>query len=198
MATLRAYLRGQTIRTGAPTRPAVDVISSGFSADGRVLGAAREEPDVAALMGKLNELVYESSSSNRYATLFYAHFDASTRALCYVNAGHNAPMIFRPAHEVVRLEAGGPVIGLIPGRAYAQGCITLAPTDVIVAFTDGITEAINASDDEWGEERLIDTVRRYPSASARQLIDAIMANVDAFTAGAAQHDDMTLVVLRVG
>ena len=102
MATLRAYLRGQTIRGGS---------------------------DLAAMMANLNHLVFESSPSNRYATFFYGQYDAATGALHYVNGGHNPPMLFRRDGEVVRLQTGGPVIGLIAGLAYEQGQATLGPGD---------------------------------------------------------------------
>ena len=171
MATLRAYVRGQTIRG---------------------------ESDLAAMMATLNELVYESSAPNRYATFFYGHYDAATRQLHYVNGGHNPPMIFRQADaEVVRLGAGGPVIGLMQGFGYQQACAALAPGDVLVAFTDGISEAMNALDEEWGEERLIEAVRPNTTLDARELIDTVMQAADAFVAGAPQHDDMTMVVVRL-
>jgi sigma-B regulation protein RsbU (phosphoserine phosphatase) len=174
MATLRAFLRGQTIRGQA---------------------------DLAQMMVNLNVLVYESSAPNRYATFFYGQYDASARVLRYVNAGHNAPMVFRGcarnAPDIVRLDTGGPVIGLLPTCGYEQGSVTLGEGDLLVAFTDGISEAMTANDQEWGEERLIEAVLsvRTPAAPA-VLISHIMAAADSFVAGAPQHDDMTLVVAR--
>jgi sigma-B regulation protein RsbU (phosphoserine phosphatase) len=173
MATLRAYVRGQTIQ---------------------------HKTDLTEVMANLNKLVYESSAANRYATFFYAELDAASRALSYVNAGHNPPMVFRQAHrgdEVMRLDAGGPVIGLMEDCCYRQGRIALEAGDVLVAYTDGISEAMNAADDEWGEERLMDAVRANPIVAARALIERLMTSADAFVAGAPQHDDMTLVVVRV-
>ena len=79
---------------------------------------------------------------------------------------------------------------------YRQGRLTLAEGDVLVAYTDGISEAMNAADEEWGEERLMDAVRTNRAANARTLIDRLMASADGFAAGAAQHDDMTLLVVR--
>jgi sigma-B regulation protein RsbU (phosphoserine phosphatase) len=173
MATLRAYLRGQMIQ---------------------------HQTDLTSVMRNLNALVYESSAANRYATFFYAEFDAASRVLNYVNAGHNPPMVFRQmdgGREVVRLDTGGPVIGLMEDCCYRQGCIALAAGDVLVAYTDGISEAMNAHDDEWGEERLMDVVRANPTVAARSLIDRVMTSADAFVGGAPQHDDMTLVVVRL-
>jgi sigma-B regulation protein RsbU (phosphoserine phosphatase) len=173
MATLRAYLRGaQTIH---------------------------HQADLTELMRNLNKLVYESSDANRYATFFYGELDTTSRALTYVNAGHNPPMVFRRAdgsREVLRLDTGGPVIGLMEDCVYRQGCVTLTAGDVLVAYTDGISEAMNAADEEWGEERLIDAVRPNCAVTARTLIDRLMTSADTFAAGAPQHDDMTLLVVR--
>jgi phosphoserine phosphatase RsbU/P len=96
----------------------------------------------------------------------------------------------------VRLDVGGPVIGLIVGCTYEEGEVQLQSGDVLVAFTDGISEAMNSAYEEWGEERLAATVQRDLSAACRPLIERIMCAADGFVAGAPQHDDMTLVVLR--
>jgi serine phosphatase RsbU (regulator of sigma subunit) len=143
--------------------------------------------------------VYESSDANRYATFFYGELNVTSRVLTYVNAGHNPPIVFRQTdggREVLRLDIGGPVIGLMADCIYRQGCVTLAAGDVLVAYTDGISEAMNAADEEWGEERLMDAVRLNRAVTARALIDRLMTSADSFAAGAPQHDDMTLLVVR--
>jgi phosphoserine phosphatase RsbU/P len=174
MATLRAYLRGaQTIHHHA---------------------------DLTAVMRNLNMLVYESSDANRYATFFYGELELTSRVLTYVNAGHNPPMVFRGTgggRDVLRLDTGGPVVGLMEDCVYQQGCITLAAGDVLVAYTDGISEAMNAADEEWGEERLMEAVHADGDANARGLIERLMISADRFVAGAPQHDDMTLLVVRI-
>jgi sigma-B regulation protein RsbU (phosphoserine phosphatase) len=173
MATLRAYLRGQTLQRNA---------------------------DLTVVMANLNKLVFESSDANRYATFFYGEYDASSRALNYVNAGHNPPMLFRKkddGQQVVRLDTGGPVIGLMEDCVYSQGSVVLEPGDILVAYTDGINEAMNATDEEWGEERLMNAVAANRRASARELIERLMVSADAFVAGAPQHDDMTFSIVRV-
>jgi sigma-B regulation protein RsbU (phosphoserine phosphatase) len=170
MASLRASLRGQTIQ-----------------------GAE----NLASLMANVNKLVYESSSSNRYATFFYAQYDPTTRILTYLNAGHNPPLIFRKPHELIRLEAGGPVVGLLPMFTYEQAAVTLVPGDLLVAFTDGISEAMNSADQEWGEERLIEAAWSLDAGSAAQRMTSLIAAADGFAAGAKQHDDMTIIVARV-
>jgi sigma-B regulation protein RsbU (phosphoserine phosphatase) len=117
----------------------------------------------------------------------------------YVNGGHNPPMLFRMSDawtNVLGLDAGGPVVGLMPDCGYQLGSVTLEPGDVLVAYTDGVSEALNRADDEWGEERLKGTVRMSRTMPAKDLIRCIMEAADEFAAGAPQHDDMTLIVVR--
>lgn len=173
MASLQASLRGQTIKP-------CDTLSE--------------------MIQHVNRLVYEASAENRYATFFYAQYEPRTSVLRYVNAGHNPPVLYRKGDgsaEIVRLETGGTVIGLFPDFPYQEAPLELQRGDILVAFTDGISEAMTAADDEYGEERLIATLRECSSRGAADMISFILERVDAFTSGAPQHDDMTLVILRV-
>jgi len=161
--------------------------------------AMRGTQDLSSLITNVSRLVFEASSVNRYATFFYAQYDPATHGLTYVNAGHNPPMVFKRAAkswEVRRLETGGTVVGLLEGYPYQHGEEILASGDLLVAFTDGISEAMNPADEEWGESRLIDTIEALDCLCSAKLIEQIMKEADAFAAGAPQHDDMTLVVLR--
>jgi sigma-B regulation protein RsbU (phosphoserine phosphatase) len=97
----------------------------------------------------------------------------------------------------VRLEEGGMVVGLFRDFPYRQTSLQLEPSDILVAFTDGISEAMNSADEEFDEERLIESIKTCNSRCAADMITSILERVDAFTAGAPQHDDMTLVVVRV-
>lgn len=159
------------------------------------------QADLARLISNVNQLVYDATPSNRYATFFYGQYNQHTGVLTYVNAGHNPPIVLRRtvhgAVHVIRLEAGGPVIGLFPNVPYQQGSLVMEPGDIFVGFTDGISEAMNAEDEEWGEERLIPAVAAHKEASAAELIPALMQEADQFVAGAPQHDDMTLVVMKL-
>ncbi|MEO8027932.1 MAG: SpoIIE family protein phosphatase, partial [Bryobacteraceae bacterium] len=170
MASLQASLRGLTI--GVPSL-------------------------LAALMENLNKLIYETSPSNRYATFFYSQYDPATRRLAYVNGGHNPPIVLRANGEVERLEVGGPVVGLFGPAKYEQGEVTLARGDTVVMFTDGVSEAMNEADDEFGEDRLIETVLAHKDLSPKDVIEKILIACDVFADGAPQHDDMTAVVVRV-
>jgi len=161
--------------------------------------ATRGAENLATLMSHVNRLVYEASSSNRYATFFYGQYNPATRQLTYVNAGHNPPMLFHGSGENVRLsrlETGGTVVGLLETFPYEQARLTIEPGDTLIAFTDGISESMNSTDEEWGEAALIETVKTCSGLSPAETITRVMQAADKFVAGAKQHDDMTLVVLR--
>ncbi len=174
MASLRASLRGMTLE-----------------------GAH----DLARLMSNVNRLVYEASAANRYATFFFSIFNPQTRELNFVNAGHNPPVVLRNRNnsppEVLRLEAGGPVVGLLPNLPYEAQSVVLCPGDLLVAYTDGISEAMTLDDEEWGEDLMIASAEAVRTSSAREIVTAIFAAADKFTGGAPQHDDMTLLVLKL-
>ncbi len=155
--------------------------------------------DLARLMEKMNQLVYESSAVNRYATFFFAVYDPGSRALCYVNAGHNPPAVLRSSIDspVIRLEAGGPVVGLLPDMQYEEQSVTLRSGDLLLAYTDGISEAMTEEDEEWGEERMLQAARASVACNIEEIVRSIFQAADQFTAGAAQHDDMTLLFMKV-
>jgi serine phosphatase RsbU (regulator of sigma subunit)/dihydrofolate reductase len=156
--------------------------------------------DLGAKMANVNRLLYAASDSNRYATFFYAELDCGSRTLHYVNGGHNPPALLRKedgAWRVFRLADGGPVIGLLAGAVYKEQILHLLPGDVLLAFTDGISEAMNASEDEWGEDRMIAEAQAHADLNAEELLQGLFREADAFAAGAPQHDDMTLVILRL-
>src|SRR3984893_7629381 len=164
---------------------------------GQVLSGAG---DLGTKMANVNRLLYNASDSNRYATFFYAELDRASRTLHYVNGGHNPPAVLRKEDgvwRVFRLADGGPVIGLLAGAAYREQILHLLPGDILLAFTDGISEAMNATEDEWGEDRMIAEAQALANLNAEELLQSLFRAADAFAAGAPQHDDMTLVVLRI-
>lgn len=174
MASLRASLRGQAMQDGH---------------------------DLASQIGVVNRLIYDASTVNRYATFFYAQYNPQTRELAYVNAGHNPPIVLRGDSDgcsaVIRLETGGPVVGLLPKALYSQDCLQLKENDLFVGFTDGISEAMNEADEEWGEERMIEVLERCDGSDAATIAETVIAAADAFVNGAPQHDDMTLLTMRI-
>jgi serine phosphatase RsbU (regulator of sigma subunit)/dihydrofolate reductase len=156
--------------------------------------------DLGMKMANINRLLYDASGSNRYATFFYAELDCDSRTLHYVNGGHNPPAVLRKeggAWQVFRLGDGGPVIGLLADSAYKEQMLQLLPGDILLAFTDGISEAMSAAEDEWGEDRLIAEAQAHADVNAEELMQRLFRAADAFAAGTPQHDDMTIVVLRL-
>jgi phosphoserine phosphatase RsbU/P len=151
--------------------------------------------DAAAALEAVNRPVYASSLANRYATLFYAVFDGATRTLRYVNAGHNPPMVVSREGSVTWLETGGAPVGMFADWTYEEAAVQLSPGDLVVAFTDGVTEAVNQAGEEWG----VDGLRSAATESmedADGVVRAIFASLDEFSQGR-QADDATVVVLRV-
>ena len=173
MASLHASLRGQVLSGSA---------------------------DLGTTMANINRLLYDASESNRYATFFYAELDCTSRTLHYVNGGHNPPAVLRRKDggwQVIRLEDGGPVIGLLADVTYKQQMLQLLPGDILLAFTDGISEAMNSSEQEWGEDQLIAEAQAHAHLHAQELLHQLLRAADLFAAGAVQHDDMTLFVLKL-
>lgn len=144
----------------------------------------------------INAQIHALTDSNRFATFFWAVFEESGRALTYVNAGHNPPMLLRRGGAVERLATGGPPLGVFADAQYKQGTTALAPGDVLLVFSDGITEAPGENDAEFGEARLESALRDRAALPPAELCDAIIAAVLEYQAGAPQEDDMTVVVAR--
>jgi sigma-B regulation protein RsbU (phosphoserine phosphatase) len=151
--------------------------------------------DTATLVGRLNRQLYQHIAQGHFATFFCALYDDETGALSYTNAGHPPPIILRGG-AVERLEKGGVVLGVFPGAHYDQDAVALHPGDLFLAFTDGITEPENSYGEEFGEQRLLDLLRRNADRPVAEIAGAIMAAVQEWTDSAEQADDMTLVLAR--
>ncbi len=135
---------------------------------------------------------------NRYATFFFATLDPTTRELRYVNAGHNPPMLVRSGSgDLIRLEAGGMVVGLLPQVTYEAQSVTMNSGDLLICYTDGISEAMSVLEEEWGEERMLDAAKSVPVSSASEVLHSIFQAADEFTGEAPQHDDMTLLIVQI-
>jgi hypothetical protein len=153
------------------------------------------------MVALMNRLIYEASAINRYATFFFGIFDPIASRFHYVNAGHNPPVLLRKSasgsYEWLRLECGGAVIGLLPEASYEQGSLLLHQSDVLLAYTDGISEAMNSAEEEWGEEAMILTAQQNCDVTAEDIVKAIFAAADVFAGGAPQHNDMTVLLMKV-
>jgi sigma-B regulation protein RsbU (phosphoserine phosphatase) len=151
--------------------------------------------DLPRLLRSVNQLFYENTPDDRYATLFFAVYDDHSREVEYANCGHNPPLLFRANGSIERLCATTTVIGLFSDWECDAQHITLAPGDLLVVYTDGVTEAMDAAATEFGEARLIETVCRNRQLPPAQLITAIQQAVQQFSTGE-QFDDLTLVIAR--
>jgi phosphoserine phosphatase RsbU/P len=152
--------------------------------------------DVAAVLGAVNRQVHASSCADRYATLFYGVFDGTARVLRYVNAGHNPPIVIRRDGSIHWLETGGAPVGMFPEWPYEVGVVPLNPGDLILAYTDGVIEAVDPSGEEWGLEGLQKAAAESRARCADDMVRAIFTALDKFSHGR-QTDDATVVVLRV-
>jgi sigma-B regulation protein RsbU (phosphoserine phosphatase) len=148
----------------------------------------------SALLARVNDGLIRRSVRARFATVVFATLAADGR-LTYCNAGHNPPVLIR-RDGVRRLETGGLILGLFPHATYEEETLAMEPGDVLVIFSDGVTEALNATGEEFGETRLLPCVEAARERSAADLLDAILAEVRTFTALAVPHDDITALVLR--
>ena len=148
------------------------------------------------LVSRVNRFVHASTPANRFVTLFVGELDMETHLLRYVNAGHNPPLLIRGEEEVIRLGACGMPVGIAAEAPYTEARVELLAGDVLLIYSDGISEANNEAEEELGEEPLIDVVRGHAGATAAELQQRIDAELARFTGSAPQYDDMTLVVLR--
>ncbi|MFC1554369.1 SpoIIE family protein phosphatase [candidate division KSB1 bacterium] len=153
--------------------------------------------DPALLVEKINNIIYENTSSDKFITLFYARFHREKLRLEYCNAGHNYPIVLSREGKIELLKEGGLIIGMMPDVKYQKGSVSLKSGDVVVMYTDGITEALNPENEEFGEERLVELCQENTDKSAEFLRNLILLEVEKFCNGTPQYDDMTMVILKV-
>ena len=144
-----------------------------------------------------NQLICADASKGMFVTACYAQLTAATGSITYVNAGHNPPLICRAAHgEIVKFARTGLPLGVIPSFKYGQHTVGLLPGDVVLLYTDGITDALNAQQEEFGEARLRRILQDNRQAHAETIAAVVVEAVSAFTGAGAPFDDITLVVAR--
>jgi sigma-B regulation protein RsbU (phosphoserine phosphatase) len=163
-------------------------------------GVSQPHSNLSTLVGGVNRLVYESSPTNIFATLFYAEYEPGKRVLNYVNAGHNPPLVFRPKNgscEIFRLPCAGIPVGIFADSQFGSATFQFEIDDVLLAYTDGITEVENPQREQWGEQSLVALLRSCSRKSPEEIINAILEQLTAFANGQPQRDDVTLLVMRV-
>ncbi len=171
MASLQAALRSQALFNG------------------------RGPGSTAEIVARLNQHLFRSTSADRYATFFYGIYDAHTRRLEYTNAGHPAPFCIT-GEKVQRLSAGGTVLGLFDDRRYESQVIEVPPGSLLIAYSDGLTEAEDPEGRELGEQRLLDVALRLRQETARAVLKNVLEVVDRWTGPVEQMDDITIIVAR--
>jgi len=169
MASLQAALRGQAVMNGHRT--------------------------TAEVVATLNRHLFFNTSDDRYATLFYAEYDAPSHSLCYTNAGHCAPF-FVSGNTVRKLDDGGTVVGLFDHADYKQVTVPAEPGSLFVGFSDGLLEPENVYGEEFGTARLADEVLRLRDVSAERIAEGLLSAVEQWAASPEQADDMTVIVAR--
>ncbi len=166
---------------------------------------------LAELATKMNRLLHRSTGANSYATFFYAQVDEEKKELRYVNAGHNPPMLFRGAGwetaghvpfvasvaPVEELATGGTIIGMFAQAAYEEARIELRSGDVLMLFSDGVSEAHDPAEEEFGEERLKELLRKVADLPVNDMCSAVMGELKKWMQDAPQHDDLTYVLMKV-
>jgi len=162
----------------------------------RVQVLAEDPGDLGAFMVRLNKATCAKCPSNRFITFFFCVLDPATGDLAYANAGHNPPILVRANGDAEMLEGGGPVLGILSIAPYSEMHAKLEPGDMLVLYSDGVTEANNAAYDEFDEERFIEVLKANRHEPAAKIVEAVTKALNEFCAGAPQADDITLVVAK--
>ena len=166
-----------------------------FQASLKTLSTAQVAlPELAANMNRY--ACTNSQGGLRFTTAFLALYDPIRRTFDYINAGHNKPILRRAGGQIERLDVGGLPFGIQPEVAYASATVTLAPGDWLIIFTDGLVEAVNKRQEEYGENRVLSVLEAGRSGSPADLLKRMMADLDLFVGSTPQHDDVTCMLLK--
>jgi sigma-B regulation protein RsbU (phosphoserine phosphatase) len=188
-----AFVLGDVSGNGLPAALLMGVLHGAV----RSSGWTTSPLDHQAATSEMNRLLCERSATSRFATMFWSYFDYRSQHLKYINAGHCPPLLVKTAkrNTVLHLCSGGPVLGFLADAEFQQGSARLDAGDVLILYSDGIVEATNAVDEEFGEDRVAAIVRAHSVDTAENIRNRILAAVDAFTGAMAPQDDRTLVVI---
>jgi serine phosphatase RsbU (regulator of sigma subunit) len=190
-----ALVMGDVSGKGVPAALLMGVIHGAVRSSLWAESAAQHELESQ----QLNRLLCERASGERYASMFWCYYDPFTHSLSYVNAGHCPPFLTRKSGgevEISRLDAGGPVLGVLPEALYQQTKLGVSPDHVLVMYSDGLVEATNSSGEEYGEGRLHELLATVGEKSVGDIRGAILASLAAFSSTAELRDDLTFVVVR--
>jgi sigma-B regulation protein RsbU (phosphoserine phosphatase) len=151
---------------------------------------------VAGTVRRSNRLLYETTPPEKFVTLIYGALDPGKHTFCFTNAGHDHPVLFRKKGKTLRLQSGGIVLGILPDYDYTEETVEFHPGDVLVIYSDGICESMNAAQEQFGIERLTAVVAARLGEGAQQILKAVVAAAKEHAGDAPQYDDMTVVVVK--
>jgi len=148
------------------------------------------------IIANSNDLLYNSTEPSKFATLFYGILNPESNEIVFCNAGHNNPFLFSADGNVKELKTGGLILGCMPDSEYEEEKISINRNDIIVIFSDGITEAMNENEEEYGEEKLKEFISNHLDEAPEIIIENILSDVRMFVGEAPQWDDMTLLIIK--
>jgi len=161
-----------------------------------LLAEIRNNYAIRTILSKTNALLYESTESDRFVTAFYGVLDTKNKVFTFSNAGHYPPILMRSDGRTELLSEGGLILGIVPDAEYEERPVSLYSGDVLTLYTDGVTDAANMSGEEFGQERLVELLRRSLNISAGDISERIVAEVASFRGEAKQNDDLTIVIIK--
>lgn len=162
-----------------------------------LLAEIRNHYSIRRILQKVNSLLYESTDTGKFVTAFYGVLDAKNRVFTFSNAGHNPPLLLRADGSVEWLVEGGLALGVLPDAEYEERPVPLGRGDVMILYTDGVTEATNAAEDQFGVKRLEDLTRELRDKPAAEIVAAIRNRVEEFSQDRRLNDDLTVVAARI-
>jgi sigma-B regulation protein RsbU (phosphoserine phosphatase) len=181
---------GDVSGKGIPAALVMSMLHAGLHA--QINGSAL----VADVASRMNRILYHSTSHEKFATFFFGVYEPEQKRLQYTNAGHNYPLVIRGDGSVSRLREGGLILGVMEDSSYQEASVGVDPGDLLVFYTDGVTEAGDTSEQEYGESRLLDAIRRSPGRRAQEIVDEVRRDVTRFSGSETFTDDFTLIVIR--
>jgi len=158
----------------------------------------REKYPLDRLVARINNVIYKNTDPDKYITFFYGQFDLKTLAFDYVNAGHNPPYLLHEDGNIDELSTGGIILGMMPDMPYQIGNVRFKKGDTLILFTDGVTETMTPDDEEYEEKRLINFLKKMsPSKKPEEINNELIKDLDQFSAGTPQNDDITILTLKI-
>ncbi len=181
---------GDVAGKGAPAALMMSLILAGLRTQNKIFKTTCD------LVYRLNDLLCQTTIPGKYATFFYCIINTQEEKMTYTNAGHNPPLLFKADGTVQTLNKGGIVLGFLPEQEYIQEDISFKAGDLLIAYTDGVTEAQNAKDEEFGEKRLSDLIIRNREESVHRIKEEIIYSIKQFTKTSNPSDDITLIICK--